>query len=290
MENKAIDKNLTLPFTGERAVTTLFDQTGVEHRHRYYMTMPWVKDKRVLDIACGEGYGSNLLSQTAREVIGVDIEDAVVKYASQKYASANVRFKQGSATLIPLPDHSVDVVVSFETLEHLTEHEKMLAEIKRVLIPGGMLIVSTPDKKYYTDEPKYHNPFHLKELYHNEFVSLVNLFFSNYIILNQRMFYASVVTAEKVYSGEIKLYSGDYYNGQITTSVKPYKHIYNIIIASDAEIKIDIPDTTFLEAFDIREYLLEFKSNFYTSWSYRLGHFLLLPFIKLKELIRSFSK
>src|SRR6185436_20367656 len=103
--------------------------------------------KIVLDIACGEGYGVNLLSHNSKFVFGVDIDSQVISHASTKYKQSNVKFIPGSATQIPLPDFSVDVVTSFETLEHLEDHTTMMSEIKRVLKLNGILIISTPDKK-----------------------------------------------------------------------------------------------------------------------------------------------
>jgi 2-polyprenyl-3-methyl-5-hydroxy-6-metoxy-1,4-benzoquinol methylase len=84
-------------------------------------------------------------------------------------------------------DGTVDLVVSFETIEHHDEHEQMLAEIKRVLKPNGMVIVSSPDKAIYTDKPDYHNRFHIKELYREEFEALFRTRFKNVVSLGQKV-------------------------------------------------------------------------------------------------------
>ena len=91
------------------------------------------------DIACGEGYGSSLLSQTASSVAGVDISADAVAHASEAYHRDNLSFLVGSCAAIPLAAASVDIVVSLDTLEHLEQHEEMFREIKRVLSPGGTL-------------------------------------------------------------------------------------------------------------------------------------------------------
>ena len=74
---------------------------------------------------------------------------------------------------IPLDDDSVDLVISFETIEHHDKHHEMMAEIRRVLAPEGILMLSSPDKKYYSDIPKFQNSYHIKELYFEEFKDLV---------------------------------------------------------------------------------------------------------------------
>lgn len=103
--------------------------------HRYLRPVTYANGKDVLDIACGEGYGSSMLADVAKSVIGVDIAEEAIAHASTQYAASNLAFRQGNAAEIPLEDASVDLVVSFETIEHHDRHEDMLREIKRVLRP-----------------------------------------------------------------------------------------------------------------------------------------------------------
>ena len=137
-------------YTGERLETHESGQGMLEHLHRYGVALEFCRHKDVLDIASGEGYGSNLLAKVARNITGVDISADTVREASEKYATRqkNLQFIEGSAAAIPAKAASFDVVVSFETIEHHDKHEEMMAEIKRVLRPGGMLIISSPDKLY----------------------------------------------------------------------------------------------------------------------------------------------
>jgi len=172
-------------WTGERLETFVYNEAMIEHLHRYAIAMEYVKSKTVLDIACGEGYGSNLLAKDARDVTGVDIDSKTVSDASKKYQKHNLKFVQGKVEEMPVADNSFDVVVSFETLEHSNDHEKIFGEIKRVLKPGGLLIISTPEKKNYSDQPGGQNPYHLQEVYKHEFIELVKRHFSYHYCFHQ---------------------------------------------------------------------------------------------------------
>lgn len=184
-----------IEFTGERFVPTEQGVIRQEHLHRYAWCLPLVEGKDVLDVASGEGYGSAMLASLARTVRGVDISQEAVAHASQRYAQQdNLRYLQGSATAIPLDTDSVDVVVSFETIEHLLEQEEMLAEIRRVLRPAGLLVMSSPNKEIYSDKAGYHNDFHVKELYLDEFEVLLRRHFSAVCIAGQRMAVCSAIT------------------------------------------------------------------------------------------------
>src|SRR5207249_3893519 len=133
-----------LEFTGERFVPGTEGEIAHEHWHRYFFARRFVAGRRVLDVACGEGYGSALLSEAATNVIGVDIDAATIAHASANYASrGNLRFVEGSATALPLPPASVDAIVSFETVEHLeaVDQNRMIKEFARVLAPEGVVFL-----------------------------------------------------------------------------------------------------------------------------------------------------
>jgi SAM-dependent methyltransferase/glycosyltransferase involved in cell wall biosynthesis len=177
-----------LDFTGERYVPERGGEIRLEHVHRYAFCRPHVKGKVVLDVACGEGYGSSMLAADAAQVIGVDVSEQAVAHARDRYSHLpNVEFKVGDATRLDVPAAYVDVVVSFETIEHLGAHDEMLAEITRVLKPRGLLILSSPDKRTYSDEPGYQNEFHVKELYRDELTALLGRHFKHHELLGQRI-------------------------------------------------------------------------------------------------------
>lgn len=185
---------LDITTTGcERARTDMHGDIQLEHLHRYALAAELVAGKDVLDIACGEGYGSNLLAASAKMVIGVDISEPAIRRADAKYQRANLQFKVGSCTEIPLEDNSVDVVASFETIEHISQHEEMMSELKRVLRTDGLLIISSPDKYQYSDVQDYDNEFHVKELYLNELRELLKTHFTFLEIFGQRVYYGSFV-------------------------------------------------------------------------------------------------
>ncbi|MGB7416076.1 MAG: class I SAM-dependent methyltransferase, partial [Thermosynechococcaceae cyanobacterium] len=124
---------------GERLETHIYNEVAVEHLHRYAITMELVKGKKVLDLASGEGYGSSLMAQVASHVTGVDISQEALDHARKKYLKSNLLFLQGSADNIPVESNTIDIVVSFETIEHHDKHEEMLLEIKRILKSDGLL-------------------------------------------------------------------------------------------------------------------------------------------------------
>jgi len=161
----------TLPYTGERMVPELASQETVwEHLYRYKFAMARVVGKAVLDIACGEGYGTRALVEAgAGSVVGVDISEEVCAHARFKYG---LDTRVGRAETIPLPSGSLDAVVSFETIEHIERPESFLSEAARVLRPRGLLIISTPNQAVYGSA--YANPFHCSEMNREQFLGVIS--------------------------------------------------------------------------------------------------------------------
>ncbi|MEO7270606.1 MAG: glycoside hydrolase family 99-like domain-containing protein [Vicinamibacterales bacterium] len=183
----------SLEWTGERYLPDISGNIRLEHVHRYLLAGELAAGRRVLDIACGEGYGTALLARTAAYVVGVDLVPAVVAHARRRYREPNISFAAGSAAAIPLADQSIDLVVSFETLEHLEQHEAMMRDVKRILRPGGVLVISSPDRRQYSDLPNYRNPFHARELYREEFERLLQAHFAQSFLVGQRVKAGSVI-------------------------------------------------------------------------------------------------
>ena len=161
-------------FTGERIIPGQVDVDLLnEHVARYTFAARLARGKRVLDAGCGAGYGSAELAQAADSVIGVDRAPEAIGFARANYALPNLRFEQASCEALPHPGGSFDLVVAFEVIEHLYNWREFLLEARRVLAPAGQLIISTPNKLYYTESrgPTGANPFHVHEFDFEEFQS-----------------------------------------------------------------------------------------------------------------------
>jgi ubiquinone/menaquinone biosynthesis C-methylase UbiE len=169
---------MSLTFTGERFLPECLGEMVYEHWHRYLVAQQYVQGLRVLDVASGEGYGSHLLAKHAATVVGVDISADAVSHATSRYAADNLRYVAASCVQIPQPDASFDVIVSFETIEHITEHEAFLREVDRLLAPGGLFIISSPNRPEYSERTGYNNEFHVKELDRAELKTLLDSHFS----------------------------------------------------------------------------------------------------------------
>jgi SAM-dependent methyltransferase len=168
-------------FTGERFVPGQGGaQIAYEHLHRYYLALRWAAGKQVLDVAAGTGYGAALLAGAARRVWAIDV-------------AANLDFLQGDAVCLPVRSRSVDLVVAFEVLEHVEKQEALVAEMARVVLPDGAVLISTPNKASYSDARNYRNPFHVHEFYRDEFLALLGRHFSFIRLMEQQVRAGSLI-------------------------------------------------------------------------------------------------
>jgi SAM-dependent methyltransferase len=154
------------------------------HLKRYVFAEPWCREKDVLDLACGVGYGTAHLAAVARSVVGADVSEEAVRYAGSRYAASNVSYVVADATSLPFGAGAFDTVCSFETIEHLPDRDAYLAEVVRVLRPGGTYVVSTPHARRTIEHPD--NPFHHVELDHADFEALLRRYFGEVEIYGQR--------------------------------------------------------------------------------------------------------
>ncbi|NNE89980.1 MAG: methyltransferase domain-containing protein [Silicimonas sp.] len=183
-------------FDGERCTPWVETQILSAHIHRYLSVLELCQGKRVLDIACGEGYGAAMLIRNgAACVTGVDIDAEAVARANRVYAHDGLGYAQGDIRQpLPLDDDAFDVIVCFETIEHIAEHDAFIAELDRVLAPGGVVVISTPDAR--TSDPDAPNPFHAKELTEAEFLNLIGKTFEHVSTCYQGFHFGSVITRE----------------------------------------------------------------------------------------------
>lgn len=267
--------------TPERLDTTQYDQIMAEHLHRYALAAGYVTGKIVLDIASGEGYGTHLLSAHANMVYGVDLSETAVSHAARKYQKDNLLFKQGSAADIPLEDHCVDVITSFETIEHHDLHDEMMMECKRVLKPGGLLIISSPEKKYYADLPNYRNPYHVKELYEHEFRALLSKYFANISFLSQKYLRASVIVAEQG-MGDLKQYRGTY---EKLMSEEFFTPLYHIAIASELELPA-IRSSFYLHDLPPDNTEARLAQLYTGSTTWKIGRIIMGPFLMIRSIFK----
>ena len=269
-------KNKNRKKPGERLEANIYDVSMFEHLHRYAIAKDLCREKKVLDIASGEGYGSAFIASTATSVIGVDLDKYAVEDAIKKYKLPNLIFKQGSAAEIPVDNNSVDIVISFETLEHHDKHEEMITEVKRVLTPNGMLVISTPDKLVYSDKKNYNNKYHVKELYESEFKALIQNKFKYSKFFKQRAFFASMITPEDVKQTEqINFYKGNYSNLNKLIGLEAE---YLIAFASDEPIVYKNTSLFIDEDFNSK-----IESKIKNSTRYKFGNFMLNPLDYFKK-------
>jgi hypothetical protein len=156
-----------------------------------------VAGRKVLDVACGEGYGSALIARRAAHVTGVDIAPAAIAHARARYATLpNLEFRAADCAALPFEDATFDVVVSFETLEHIAAQDAFLDEMRRVLRPGGFIVLSCPNKAEYSDKRDHANEFHVRELYRDELAAMIVARFPHAAWYGQRPGFFSVVWPE----------------------------------------------------------------------------------------------
>lgn len=156
---------MTLPLTGERTVPGIAEENYWFRRHEaaYLHLIGHCADAVVLEAGCGEGYGAQLIRTVARRVIALDYDELTSQHVARAYPRLNVL--RGNLAALPVRDGGVDVVANLQVIEHLWDQEGFLAECRRVLRPGGTLIVTTPNRLTFSpgqDTPL--NPFHTREL------------------------------------------------------------------------------------------------------------------------------
>jgi SAM-dependent methyltransferase len=251
-----------MEFTGERYLPDIdWPEISYEHWHRYCYALQYARDKIVLDIASGQGYGTDLLAEVAARAVGVELDKEVVRYALNRFTRPNLQFCPGAAQSIPIEGrHIFDLAVSFETIEHLNEEdqEKFGRELKRLLKPDGLLLMSTPNKLYYSDKQSYKNPFHLKEFYPDEYLAFLSKLFKHTHLVAQRVYPVSYIWQLRGPALPATEYQLAYSCGSYNALTEDRKELlYMIAVCSDA----DIPEPGPSLLVDASERATRFRAN-----------------------------
>jgi SAM-dependent methyltransferase len=181
-----VNDSSDLEFTGERMIPGQVEfHLEAEHRARYEFAARNLPKGLVLDDGCGVGYGSGILARHGFQVVGIDVDPKAISACRQNSSLPSISFQQEDSANLRFCDEHFDGVVSFEVIEHVTDYQRYVAEAHRVLRPGGVLIISTPNKRVYTDIPQHRNPFHVHEFYLDEFRNLLTSFFPDVDIIGQ---------------------------------------------------------------------------------------------------------
>lgn len=167
------------------------DATRIEHVLRYQFACERIKNGMVLDVACGSGYGTYMLSKVNSYAIGVDVSQEAVTYAAGRYKGDNLTYKVMDATELDFPDAYFDAVVSLETIPSIREYRRFLREMHRVLKPEGTLVLSTPTRDTVPAGKEVHVWYHVQEFVVEDMLEFLCPLFSNIKIWQQKLGYYS---------------------------------------------------------------------------------------------------
>lgn len=230
-----------LPFTGERFTPECVREIWYEHWHRYAFAQRLAAGRRVLDAACGEGYGSALLAAVADQVVGVDVDDAVIAHAKARYGSTpNLSFERRDATALELPRARFDLVVSFETLEHVAAQDALIDGFARVLTDDGVLVISSPDKREYSEVTGYRNEFHVRELYREELLALLKPRFPSIRLYGQKLLFQSAMWALDSASNAFDVVTADR-AGMALSGGFAWPPLYFVAVCAKRDVPLDLP-------------------------------------------------
>lgn len=278
-----------MKFTGERMIPEFNkdDLIYAEHMARYFFAGQFVADKNVLDVASGSGYGTRyLLDKGAAKVVGIDNSREAIKYSREKYQTSGIEFILADAAKLPFKDNIFDIVVSFETIEHLDDQEKFLREIKRVIKKNGLLIISTPNVLVF---PKG-NTFHKKELAPSEFISLLSKNFRHCSVNYQHSILSSYVFGEKNLACD---HMPARFENIKLSPASPDKNMYLVAIAGDGGLPRSISDLVVLHnnsELIKKDCQLKLKNDEIASLNRQIEYFRNTGFGKIAGFIHRFRK
>jgi ubiquinone/menaquinone biosynthesis C-methylase UbiE len=237
--------------TGERFEPSFSHGRIVEAEHlaRYAWASRFAPGRRVLDAACGMAYGTAMLARAgASQAVGIDVDEGLIEEV-RRVAPPNVSFDVGDVRQLPYADDEFDLIVCFETIEHVPDPERVLDELKRVLKPGGMLALSTPNRDVYAPG----NPFHLRELTSNELESELTSRFRSVVIRRQHTWVASGIFDDETFeSSDHELIEGVQVRKAFAN--EPGRETYTLALAGDGDIEADAAVVDLSADIDLREW------------------------------------
>lgn len=216
--------------TGERFIPEAMggELIDAEHQLRYRFALEHVRGQRVLDAGCGVGWGAKLvLAAGAAKVVGVDISAEAIEDCRRRVPDAE--FRQGDLQQLPCADDEFDVVVCFEALEHTQDTSRSLDELARVLAPGGILFVSSPNPRVYPAG----NPFHLHEMPLEELHAAVAQRFCNVRVFRQHQFLSSLLYPDAEHDSAADTDAGFVAQVHPVVRIEPGHDPYSVAVASD---------------------------------------------------------
>jgi ubiquinone/menaquinone biosynthesis C-methylase UbiE len=210
-----------------------------EHRGRYQWATPWIPGREVLDAGCGVGYGTRMLAEHGpARLVGVDISAEALAHGPADSAE----LVEGDVRELPFPSDSFDVVVCFEVIEHVEQQDRVLDELRRVLRPGGTLLISSPNRAVYAPG----NPHHVHEYLPDELREALERRFAHVTLRGQHVMLASVIAGA--------LSKGEQLGPRAFAiePLEPGRETYTLAIASD-EASDPAEDIVALgDAFEVR--------------------------------------
>lgn len=220
--------------TGEPPFPERFDPATMggelveaEHLCRYLWVAALAEGARVLDAGCGTGYGTAILAGAgARSVVGVDRAEPAL--AAARAAHPGLRYERGDLAALPVPDDAVDLAVCFEAIEHVDDQPAVLDELVRVLAPGGVLAISSPNRDTYVPG----NPFHTHEYLPEELREALAARLAHVRLLRQRNYLASAVMEDAQFAAADRSPFGAMRLRPLS-GYAPGREIFTVALASD---------------------------------------------------------
>lgn len=218
-----------------------------EHEGRYRWAAGAVQGKEVLDAGCGVGYGAAMLAEAgAARIVGLDVSPEAIEDATVRAGSIG-EFVLGDLERLPFKPRSFDVVVCFEAIEHVRRRELALDELRRVLRPGGVLIVSSPNRDVYLPG----NPHHVHEYTPSELHAALTKRFGHVALYRQHQWIGTLITDDaglQERSSGVELIAGV----RKVSGVRPGEEVYTLAVAADAPLPVMGGIAILTDAIDLR--------------------------------------